>query len=137
MKNRIVINGVVIEVDGSNVSVCDGVIYVNGIPVQSQLAGNVHIYWHGDLASLDADGSVECENIHGNITAGGSVRCGDISGNVTAGGSVKVSSYGSGIATATASASRYGSSSAAASTSARTPKYGSNHIMAGGSVHIS
>jgi len=114
MKNRIVINGVAIEVEGSNVSVRNGTIYVEDRPVASGLSGQVHISWEGDLAHLNADGSVTCNSVHGNVTAGGSVRCGDIAGTVTAGGSVKASSY------RPAKSSTYG-----------------NHIIAGGSVHFS
>jgi len=111
MKNRIVINGVAIEVEGSNVSVRGDTVYVEARRVASGLSGEVHIFWDGDLAMLDADGSVTCNSVRGNVTAGGSVRCGDIAGHVTAGGSIH--SSGSTIP----------------------PRYG-NHVIAGGSVHI-
>lgn len=86
--NRIVINGIAVQVEGSNVVVRNGVLYVNGVSVVSQLSGEVHIYWHGDLASLKADGSVECRDVNGSISAGGSVNCRNIEGHVLAGGSV-------------------------------------------------
>lgn len=86
--NRITINGVTVEVEGENVSVRAGVIYVDGVAVQSQLSGDVHVFWHGDLASLEADGSVSCRDVDGDVTAGGSVECRHVEGSVTAGGSV-------------------------------------------------
>lgn len=96
-KSRITINGVTIEVEGSNVSVRNGTIYVDGATVQSGLSGDVHIIWEGDLARLEADGSVTCRNVHGDVTAGGSVQCKDISGKISAGGSVKASKCGGSI----------------------------------------
>jgi hypothetical protein len=155
--SRIEINGVVFEVEGNNVSFRNGVVYVDGVAVASGLSGNVHVIWHGDLASLDADGSVDCKNVYGSVNAGGSVHCSDIGGHVNAGGSIKVKASG-GSASASASASGHsGSVSASASRgirighgdiicgsvnaggsvharSSRSGRYGS--INAGGSVHL-
>lgn len=86
--NRITINGTTIQVQGNDVRVSQGSIYVDGVCLQSELSGAVHIYWHGDLAHLQADGIVECRDVEGSINAGGSVFCRNIEGSVTAGGSV-------------------------------------------------
>jgi len=100
----ITINGKRIEVKGSNVSVVNGVVSVDGMTVESGLQGVVEVKWEGPVATLNTDASVTCgdiggnvsaggsvhsENIHGSVTAGGSVHAGDISGGVTAGGSIK------------------------------------------------
>ncbi len=88
-KNRMTINGVTYEVEGNNISVRNGVIYVDGVVVHSGLDNSVHITWRGDLASLQADGSVTCGSVEGDVIAGGSVNCHNVSGNVGAHGSVK------------------------------------------------
>lgn len=88
-KNRLIVNDIAIEVeDGARITLRNGVLYVDGNAVQSQLSGEIHVHWHGDLASLQADGSVTCRNVDGNVTAGGSVNCRNIEGSVNAGGSV-------------------------------------------------
>lgn len=75
-KNRITINGVTVEVEGGNVSVRNGTIFVDDQPVQSGLSGQVHLYWHGELAHLDANGPVTCYgNIYGEVEANGPVTC--------------------------------------------------------------
>lgn len=143
--SRVEINGVVFEVEGNNVSFRNGVVYVDGVAVTSGLSGNVHVIWHGHLASLDADGSVDCQNIYGSVNAGGSVRCSDISGHVNAGGSVKVKTPGGFGGSASASRGirighgdiTCGSVNAGGSVharSSRSGRYGS--INAGGSVHL-
>lgn len=74
-KNKIIINGKPIEVEGNNVSIRNGTVYIDGVPVHSSLSGVVEIIWHGNLASLEAEGSVTCDNIYGNVSAGNSVHC--------------------------------------------------------------
>ncbi len=89
VKNRIIVNNISVEVEeGSHVVVRNGVLYVNGETVQSQLSGEVHIVWHGDLAYLETDGAVTCRDVGGNVTAGGPVTCRDVDGSITAGSSV-------------------------------------------------
>lgn len=41
------------------------------------------------LGNVRAGGSVNCDNVGGSVNAGGSVNCDDVSGSVTAGGSVR------------------------------------------------
>ena len=89
-KNRITVNGVTYEVEGNNVSVHNGVIYVDGNVVHSVLDNSVHITWHGDLASLQTDGAVTCNSVQGDVIAGGSVSCYKVDGNVGSHSSVNV-----------------------------------------------
>ena len=85
----IVINGKRIETaSGSNVSIIDGTVTVDGVTVESGLQGVVRVEWEGPLANLRADGSVTCGDVAGNVSAGGSVHAGNIQSSVTAGGSV-------------------------------------------------
>lgn len=103
-RNRIIVNGMTIEVEGNDVVVIGGTVYVNDTPVHSGLSGKVDIIWHGDLASLAADGSVTCQDIYGDVVAGHSVNCKavpgkcasrqsggsyGVNGNITAGHSVR------------------------------------------------
>lgn len=88
-KNRIVVNGISFEVEGSNVSIHSGNIYVNGASVCSVLDQDVHIYWHGELASLQANGQVTCGDIHGDVTANGRVNCQNVAGEVSSNGRVQ------------------------------------------------
>jgi hypothetical protein len=71
---------VTVEVEGSNVAVIGGTVYVNGQPVHSGLSGKVDIIWHGDLASLEADCSVTCQDVYGDVAAGHSVNCKSVPG---------------------------------------------------------
>lgn len=75
--NKVRVNGNKVYVDGKRVDhgeVTDGILEVKVT---------------GDLVSLEADGSVTCDNVNGTAQAGGSIKCGDVGGNVQAGGSVK------------------------------------------------
>lgn len=96
-RNRFIINDVIYEVEGNNISIRNGVIYVDGVVVQSGLDNSVHITWHGDLASLQADGSVTCGSVEGDVIAGGSVKCQNVGGNVGAHGSVRAGRCGGNI----------------------------------------
>jgi hypothetical protein len=85
----IVINGKRIESpSGSNLSVINGVVKIDGVTVESGLLGVVKVEWEGPLANLQSDASVTCGDVAGNVSAGGSVHSGNIQGSVTAGGSV-------------------------------------------------
>lgn len=94
-KNKIIINGKTIEVEGNNVSIRNGAIYVDDCCVKFGLSGEVHVHWYGDLAKLNADGSVTCHgNIHGDVRSSGSVHCQDIAGSVRANGRVNAARVG-------------------------------------------
>jgi len=93
--NTIIINGVKIQTKGSNISVNNDCIYVDGVSVKSGLSGNVQIEFIGDLASLRTDGSATVRgNVRGDVDSGGSCTCGDVSGSVDAGGSVTCGNVG-------------------------------------------
>lgn len=89
-RNTIIINGVAIEVEGNNVSVRAGTVYVDNQPVQSGLSGSVSIHWFGELANLETNGPATVHGtVHGNVTANGRVRCDDVKGSVAANGRVR------------------------------------------------
>lgn len=106
-KNKISVNGVVYEVEGNNISMTNGKIYVDGKLVETgTLSGDVKLTFEGDLVNLKSDTSVKVNgNVNGHVDAGGSVSVGgsifsyvdaggsvnctgDIDGNIDAGGSV-------------------------------------------------
>ena len=145
-RNRIVINGMASEIEGNDVLVLNGTVYVDGIPVRTGMSGEVHIFWHGDLATLSADGSVNCQDVCGDVSSASFVHCRDVAGRITAGGSVSVqpsvstASVGGGNASAQcASASlrvRQGQiNTGTADSLSRIGRHG--NINAGGSVFIS
>ena len=86
--NRITIDGITIEVEGNNVHVQNGKVMVGGVEIKGGLTGKVDIKFEGSLASLRADGNVECGDVQGDVQSGGSIKCGEVGGDVTAGGSV-------------------------------------------------
>jgi hypothetical protein len=88
-KNRIVVNGLTIEVEGSNVAIRSGTVYVDGVSVCSVQEQEIHVHWHGDLAYLQAGGSVTCGDVHGDVVANGRVSCQDVSGQVSCNGRVQ------------------------------------------------
>lgn len=92
--SKITINGKTIDVTGNNITIRDGSVTVDGVTVASGLSGEVHVKFDGDLASLDADGSVTCGAVRGSVKAGGSVSCGDVGQSVSAGGSVRAARVG-------------------------------------------
>lgn len=85
--NRIIINGVTIDVTGNNVSIKNGTVLVNGNTIKTGLSGIVQIKFEGELASLETDGNVECGNVQGDVRCGGSFQGGDVRGSVDCGGS--------------------------------------------------
>lgn len=88
-KNKIVVNGISFEVEGSNVAVRSGTVYVDGVSVCSVEDQEIHVYWHGDLAQLQAGGRVTCGDVHGNVTANGRVDCQDVAGRISSNGRVQ------------------------------------------------
>jgi hypothetical protein len=91
---KITINGKTMVVQGSNVTVKNGVVQVDGVTIQTGLQGDVKILWEGPLASVTADGSIECGDVHGNVEGGNGVHCKNVQGNVRAGNSVNCGNIG-------------------------------------------
>ena len=87
----IIINGIKIEGNGvHNIRVNGSTVTVNGNIVGSNFSGSIEVrVTEGDVANIEADGSVTAGNVTGNVAAGGSVRCENVGGDVSAGGSVK------------------------------------------------
>lgn len=97
--------------DGSNLSVINNAIYVDGkllidsTDKRGKLATVLNIEIKGNLLNLTSDaavtvtgdvvgsvvagGSVRCKNIEGSVSTEGSLRCGNIGGDVQAGGSIR------------------------------------------------
>ena len=83
--NKVTVTGDEIIIDGKVVESFDNLKHKN-----------ISIIINGNVCCLNAEGSVQCENVEGGIDAGGSVNCGNVNGNIDAGGSVhcgKVSGY--------------------------------------------
>lgn len=104
--SQITINGETIRCSGSNITIRDGAIVIDGkevsiydrvAPVQLQVVidGNVNqIHCTGSVEVRGNSGSIDCGgscsvggDVTGDIDAGGSVTCGNVTGNIDAGGS--------------------------------------------------
>ncbi len=88
-KNRIVVNGISFEVEGSNVAVRSGTVYVDEVSVCSVQDQEIHVYWHGELAQLQVSGRVTCGDVHGNVSANGRVDCQNVAGRISSNGRVQ------------------------------------------------
>lgn len=86
------INGNRIEVvDGSNITINNGSIVVNGRNIYSGTQ-SITVQIQGDVNNIKSDGSVSVTgNVLGSVDAGNSVRANDIGGDVDAGNSVHAS----------------------------------------------
>ena len=87
--NKVTINGKTFNGTRS-VRVANSRVFVDGVEKSmEEIKGKVlDIKVEGTLESLEADGSVACDDVKGTVQAGGSVTCDDVGGNVQAGGSV-------------------------------------------------
>lgn len=112
---QLTINGKTYQ--GNDIQIINGNIYIDGV-LQSQNQNNLEIHIHGNVQNLECDqnitihgnvenanakgsincndaqsvyanGSVNCDNVHGNVNAGGSVNCDNVGGSISAGGSVR------------------------------------------------
>lgn len=92
--NTVSINGKTYSVPDGYLSVTNGQIYVNGqlIDTTDKIPSDVVIKVEGTLASLSVDnGSVNCQNVNGNIYAKGHVNVnGNVSGRIDTDGHVNV-----------------------------------------------
>lgn len=103
--SRVVINGKSIDCVGSNITVQNGKVIVDGKVIQSNIGYDIKVVVYGDVNKLDCAGSVEvhgncgsidcsgsCKvdgNVDGNIDASGSVTCGNVAGDIDCSGSVR------------------------------------------------
>lgn len=87
-----IVNGVRINVpSGSNISIIDGQVYVDGKPYESEDLKDksvVTLIIDGNVNNVTSDVSVTCRNVEGNVKAGTSVTCDNVKGNVVAGTSI-------------------------------------------------
>ena len=95
-KSVIVINGVRHEVEGNNISVRNGSIYVDNNLVVGELKGIVEIKFEGSLANLSSDTSVSVNgNVEGKADSRGSMTIqGDVKGSASSGGSMSCKNIG-------------------------------------------
>lgn len=104
--NTIIVNGKRIQCSGSNVSIINGRVIVDGKEIANEESREVYVTIEGDVNKIDCSGSVtvkgnvkgnidcsgSCEvegDVGGDIDASGSVRCDNVSGSVDASGSVR------------------------------------------------
>lgn len=74
---------------GNSVQIRNGVVRIDGVAQEGTVSGVVEVrVIEGVLGLLEADGSVICGDVGGNVSAGGTVHCNTVSGHVSAGGSV-------------------------------------------------
>ena len=92
-----------ITINGNSVTICgSGNVVINGKGVYvdgkkcdefdfDKMNKNIEVYITGPINNLEAAGSVNCQEVKGNIDAGGSVTVsGNANGDIDAGGSVTV-----------------------------------------------
>ena len=103
--SSVTINGQTITCSGSNITILNGKVIVDGNIIQSDIGNNAKVIINGDVNKIECSGSVEVHGnsgsidcggsctvdgeVKGNIDAGGSVECGNVSGDIDAGGSVR------------------------------------------------
>lgn len=79
---------------GRSITIRNGIVTIDGVVQDGTLHGQVEIkVTEGIIERLEADGSVTCGEVRGNVSAGGSVHCENVCGNVSAGGSVSASGH--------------------------------------------
>lgn len=85
--NRIIINGKEISCNGNNVTVINSKVFVDGKEVSDEAIKNSDIHIYGDVQNIKCEGSVQCNDVEGDIQCSGSVSCDDVGGNINCGGS--------------------------------------------------
>ncbi|WP_345842502.1 hypothetical protein [Shewanella algae] len=95
---KIVIDGR--EFSGSNITIVNGKVTVDGVVQDGELVGDINVTIHGDVERLEnsrgkvvakkagsihtQSGDVECGDVDGSVqTMSGDVNCGDIGGSVS------------------------------------------------------
>lgn len=90
-KSTLNINGKTYK-GNSSIQVKNGDVYIDGYLVEEGNYQQLKIY--GSAGQVVCDGSIECNEVEGNIDAGGSIECDDVKGDVMAGGSVSCDNVG-------------------------------------------
>ena len=102
---NITVNGRTINCSGSNITISNGKVIVDGKLVQGDMSGDINVEIHGNVENIQCGGSVtvhgnvsgciDCGTtcnvdgyVNGDIDAGNSVNCGDVAGDVDAGNAV-------------------------------------------------
>ena len=86
--NRITINGKTVRCNGTNITIQNNNIIVDGKVISTEAVEKSDVTIYGDVENIKCEGSVSCDNVKGNIDAGGSVSCDDVGGSIECGGSV-------------------------------------------------
>ena len=96
MTSTISVNGVTVRITKGNVEVSGRGVYVDGQEIKIGKDRDVHI--KDNVNNINCKGSVTVEgNVKGSVDAGGSVTCNDIGNSVDSGGSVKARKVGGNI----------------------------------------
>lgn len=86
--NKIIINGKEIKCSGSNVTIQNNELIIDGKMISTDIIEESGIRIYGDVNNIECKGSVNCNNVLGDINAGGSVNCDDVGGDVECRGSI-------------------------------------------------
>lgn len=85
--SSVTINGQTITCSGSNITISNGKVIVDGNVIQSDIGNNAKVIVNGDVNKIECSGSVEVHGNSGSIDCGGSCTVdGEVKGNIDAGG---------------------------------------------------
>lgn len=88
--NSVTINGQTFTCSGSNITISNGNVIVDGNMIQTNIGNNAKVIVNGNVNEIDCSGTVEVHGNSGSIDCSGSCTVdGDVNGNIDAGGSVK------------------------------------------------
>jgi hypothetical protein len=89
------------DFNGSNVTIINGRVTVDGVVQDGTLSGNVSVVVHGDVDRLEnASGTVKANNVGSIATKNGDIECGDVNGSVqTMSGDVSCGKIGGSVST--------------------------------------
>lgn len=81
---RFVIDGR--EFSGSNVSISNGKVTIDGVVQEGSLTGDINVTVFGDVEVLHNQcGNIDARNVGSAKTGSGDINCGDVSGSVSTG----------------------------------------------------
>ena len=85
--NKIVVNGKTIQCNGNNVSIVNNKVFVDGKEISDEAVKKCDVYIYGDVENISCEGSIQCNDVKGDIECGGSVNCDNVGGSINCGGS--------------------------------------------------